>query len=440
MRRLYFAFLRGLSANRYSQAGVFLTTSAFILFVLFQLGSLVGLFTNAYLGLIAYLGLPALFMVGLLLIPFGWWRHSKSTGRPFRDLFAAQFSEEDIAARQEGAPLIRVILLLTLINVVFVGVIGSSTVHFMDSAHFCGTACHSVMGPEWATYQASPHANVKCVECHVGEGTVALFKSKLNGAWQMISATFDLYERPIPTPVGNLRPARETCEKCHWPEKFHGNSVVNRVSFDMDEENTPMYTTLLMKIGTGSEGQASDSHWHVADMNEVRYSSLGDEREEMMWVEAKQADGTWKRYENSNIIQSNVTGGEHIRSMDCVDCHNRATHIYEQPETALDLRMARGEIDRSLPFIKQKALGVLLGSYADKEAGLRGIEVSLWNWYRENYPDVLPAKAMALDAAITSIQQIYDRNIHPGMNVDWGSYNSYLGHQEGDGCFRCHNP
>lgn len=441
MRRLYLAFLRGLSANLASRLGVILTTSAFLLFVLFQLGSLAGWVTNAYVGLILYLALPALFVLGLVLIPVGWWRFSREQGRPFNDLFAHQFSDRDLAAREAGSNIVRILVLLTLMNVVFMGVVGTSTLHFMDQAHFCGTACHSVMNPEWVTYQDSPHARVACVECHVGEGLVPLFKSKLNGAWQMVSASFDLYERPIPTPVHNLRPARETCEHCHWPDKFLGDRVVNRVSFQPDSANTPRYTTLMMKIGSGSEGHASGAHWHVAAANEVRYASVRDEREEMIWVEVRREDGSWQRYENTDHVASEVLGDEHIRVMDCVDCHNRATHIYEQPGPALDERMARGEIDPSLPYIKQYAMAALLGSYPnDPDRALSMLAAGLRNRYRREHAELFPARDRDLERAIGTVQGIYARNIHAQMNIGWEAYPSHLGHQEGEGCFRCHSP
>lgn len=284
MHRIYLAFLRGITANRISRTGVTLTTAAFFSFIGFEGLRFLGLATNAYMGLLTYLALPLVFMIGLVMIPFGWWRHSRKVNRPFWDLLSKHATEEDEAAISSGQRVFRLVMFLTIINVIFIGAVGGRTLHFMDEAHFCGTACHSVMGPEWATYQASPHAHVKCVECHVGEGAHALINAKLNGAWQMISASLRLYESPIPTPVHTLRPARETCEKCHWPDKFHGNIIVNRIHFDTDEQNTPRYTTLLMKVGTGQGGAAAGSHWHVAPENEVRYASLKDERETMIWL------------------------------------------------------------------------------------------------------------------------------------------------------------
>ncbi|MBS1261399.1 MAG: Cytochrome c-type protein NrfH [Calditrichaeota bacterium] len=439
MRRLYLAFLRGVSANKISRTGVVLTTTAFFLFISFEALRLSGMLHNAYVGLISYLGIPIIFVIGLALIPFGWWRSTKLTGRPFWDLFSREFSPEDITARRVGARVIRVTALLTLANFIFLGAVSSRTLHFMDEPHFCGTACHQVMDPEWTTYQQSPHAEVKCVECHVGEGLDALVNSKLNGAWQVISATFELYEKPIPTPVHTLRPARETCEECHWPQKFHGNTARSWTTFRQDSLNTPRYSTLLMKTGSGGVGKPTGSHWHIAEENTVRYASIDDERETMIWVEVKQDDGSWKRYMNTSIDGEEESGDEIVRVMDCVDCHNRATHIYEEPEKALDERMERGMISRDLPYIKKRALGALLGSYPDKPTALEQIDLHIRNFYQQEYPELLPEMADEIDEAVAVTQAIYDRNIHPEMSIDWGAYPSHLGHEQGPGCFRCHD-
>lgn len=439
MRRMYLAFLRGVAVNGLSKLGAAFATAAAVTFVVFQLLSLLGLLTNAYIGLVLYLGFPSLFILGLLLIPVGWWVQMRKTGLPLRELLKKRFGEDEIEAKALGARLLRTVTLLTTINIVLMGAATARMLHFMDSAHFCGTACHSVMNPEWTTYQESPHARVMCVECHVGEGVDALVKSKINGAWQVISATFDLYERPIPTPVHQLRPARETCEKCHWPDKFSGNRIRRIVHFAQDSASTPRYTTLMMKIGNGRPGHATGSHWHVAPENEVRYASVNDERKEMLWVEAKQPDGSWKRFTNQTLAWRGQTDHEHIRVMDCVDCHNRATHIYEEPEAAVDERLRLGMIPRDLPFIKQRALGALLPDWSDETMAMKGIDAHIRNFYRRNYPTLVAPKTDRIDQAVAAVQAIWKRNIHPGMNITWGSYPSHLGHRNSPGCFRCHN-
>ena len=85
-------------------------------------------------------------------------------------------------------------------------------VELMESVEFCGTTCHKVMSPEYTTYLRSPHARVRCTQCHIGPGADWFVQSKLSGSWQLVSVALNLYPRPIPTPVHNLRPSRETCE------------------------------------------------------------------------------------------------------------------------------------------------------------------------------------------------------------------------------------
>ncbi|MFH1842614.1 MAG: hypothetical protein ABIF77_05360, partial [bacterium] len=277
-------FLRGLSTNWTGTLGVVLTTTAFLLFIFMELLRLAGIVTNSYVGLITYMALPALFLLGLVLVPLGWVRFRRATGKTTQELLNDRFPEEMVRSRGLGSNLLGLIALLTVANLLFFGLGGARMLHFMDGPVFCGTACHKVMNPEWVTYQDSPHAHVRCVDCHVGEGAEALLDAKLNGLWQIISASFNLYEKPIPTPVHNLRPARETCEHCHWPEKFYGNRFKILQRFALDETSTPRYTTLSLKVGSGTGKQEGTIHWHIAARNEVRYQPRDESRMEMQWV------------------------------------------------------------------------------------------------------------------------------------------------------------
>ncbi|HPF34219.1 MAG TPA: NapC/NirT family cytochrome c [Candidatus Krumholzibacteria bacterium] len=437
MNKRFVNMLRGLSTNWVGSLGVALTTTAFVLFLFIEILRVLGIVTSSYIGLVSYLALPALFVLGLILIPFGWSALKRATGKTTRELMDERFEPSELESRAFGSRIVRMFFLLTLVNILFLGAGTARMLHFMETPKFCGTACHGVMEPEWTTYQASPHAHVRCVDCHVGDGAGALIDSKINGLKQMVSATFKLYERPIPTPVRQLRPARETCEHCHWPDKFYGDRLVEKVRYDFDEASTPRYTTLSLKVGSGQGQRRGEIHWHVAERNEVRYASVDDEREEILWVESRQADGTWKRFERRDR-----TAGAHdaVRVMDCVDCHNRATHIYEDPEKAVDERMASGEIPTDIPFIKARALAALTGSYADADAAMQGIDAALAGWYRTKYPKRTAEFAAGLDRATASLQAAWKRNVHPGMNVTWGAYPSHLGHDNGGGCFRCHTP
>jgi hypothetical protein len=436
MFRAYVDFIRAVSLDALGRTGVVLTTTAFVSFMLFQVAMLAGIVTNAYVGLIVYLLFPVLFVLGLILIPIAWHRQRGRTGLSTRELLAKRFGADGVEANLAGSKVFRTVATLTLANVVILGAASIKMLHFMDEARFCGTACHSVMNPEWTTYQASPHARVACIECHVGEGVGALVNSKLNGAWQMVSSAFDLYERPIPTPVLQLRPARETCEKCHWPDKFYGSRLQTRVSYANDEHSTPTYTTLNLKIDPGAAG-ATGVHWHVNPNNEVRYASVGDEREEMIWVEVRQADGTVRRFTNTRLTPAGRISGDE-RIMDCVDCHNRATHIYQEPDRAIDDRIRLGQIDRRLPYVRREALDAVTGGYPSVESAEQGIRAGLESFYRRNYPERSSAWYDRIDAVVDELVDIWARNVHPGMNIEWGAYPSFLGHSDTPGCFRCH--
>ncbi len=432
-------FIRGIMTNWTGTVGVALATSTFLLFLFFELLQVAGILTNSYVGLISYMALPALFLLGLILIPIGWWQFRRATGRSTTELLSQRFPDDMTRAKRLGSSLVGTIALLTVVNILFIGIGGARMLHFMDSPKFCGTACHSVMEPEWVAFQNSPHAHVKCVECHVGEGAGALLDAKLNGLWQVVSATFDLYERPIPTPVHQLRPARETCEKCHWPDKFYGDRIKTYPAFGFDQESSPKHTTLALKVGSGSDNSHGTIHWHIAEANEVRYQAADEKRLSMEWVEIKR-DEEFHRYSNQGLTGAHPAA-EHaeVRSMDCVDCHNRATHIYEDPEKALDASLAAGRINRSLPFAKKVGLGALLGRYGvTKEDGLKGIENEVRGYYLRQEHDA-PVDMQSVDLMVTEVQAIYSRNIFPGMAVEWNTYPSHLGHKNDSGCFRCHN-
>lgn len=437
--RMYLNVIKGISTKWYGTLGVILTTSSFVSFILLELARMAGIFTNQYMGLLTYLLFPAIFVFGLVLIPLSWYRYKKSTAKTYRELLFERFESELIDARAHGSKLFLIITVLTLLNILFLGGASLRTLHFMDQAQFCGTACHVVMNPEWVTYQDSPHARVKCVECHVGEGVDALVASKLEGARQMILATFGTYHRPIPTPVHQLRPARETCEKCHWPEKFYGMRMIQKVSYDFDEKVTPKYTTLGLKVDAGKEATGAGIHWHINKDNKVRYQSVHDERERMLWVEVENRDGTKRRYINDK--EKNKPGrAEETREFDCVDCHNRATHIYEEPEKAVDSRIQKGLISPNLPFIKRETLSAITKNYSTIEEAFISIDNHLRSYYASIYPLISASKSEDIEETILVSQKLYSRNIHPDMKIEWNTYPSHIGHiSENNGCFRCHN-
>jgi hypothetical protein len=311
---------------------------------------------------------------------------------------------------------------------------GYKTLEFMDSTDFCGRLCHEVMYPEYTTYQASPHAKVPCVDCHVGSGASYLVKSKVNGVPQIIATIFNTYERPISTPVVHLRPARETCEKCHWPEKFSGDIVHLHTQYAEDEQNTERVDTRIFKVGGGEFGTASDIHWHIGA--KVWYLPLDEERDVIGWVGVEDENGNLRVYVDPDAVDqvSSQRLNEGKRLMDCIDCHNRATHIFYSPSDLIDRALAEGTIDKDLPYIKRegvKALDPPNSSLEEAMAKVRLIE----QFYSTFYPDVYAQKNEAIQRAIAKLEDIARLTTFPEMKVDWTTHSDNLSHQ---GCLRCH--
>ena len=425
------------SRNPISLAGVVITTISAIIFLTLFAIELVGFSGGPYVGIMAFLIVPAFFAGGLLLIPIGIWRAGRQ---------AKVAEEKGEAPAPNDFPVIdlnktrvRKIVLgfvaLTIVNVVIIATATYKGVEVMESTKFCGATCHSVMAPEYTSYQRSPHARVPCVECHIGSGASWFVKSKLSGSWQLVSVAFNLYDRPIPTPIHNLRPARETCEQCHWPAKFVGDRLKVISRFDEDSMNTEKKTALLMHVG-GTMGSTSRGiHWHVD--RGVHVSFVSDEKRENIGdVDLTLPDGTHRIYKATTPLAKPAPG---TRDMQCVDCHNRPSHIYRLPDEEVDAALLDGRIDRTLPFIRREAVKSLKVPYATQEEAQGKIRQAIQGFYSASYPDLAKAKAQAIDAAVKSTQKMYTSNVWPSMKISWGAYPSFLGHTAATGCFRCHD-
>lgn len=441
--------------NWLTVVGASLTTISFVAIVALVALEVVGIITSPYLGIVAFLILPSFFVVGLLLIPIGalWQRrmerkHGVSAAQD--DAFTLPRIDFNNPRTQRIALMV---LLLTFANLFIIGATSYKSVVYMDSVEFCGEVCHTVMKPEFTAYKNSPHSRVECVECHIGPGAPWFVRSKLSGTGQLFAVTFDTYERPIPTPVENLRPSRDTCEQCHWPERFTGDRVRVIKRFLEDEANTPVHTVLLMHIGGGQSGAGGIHSWHIAPGRETTYLAVDPEtgepdptRRKIAMVRVKEADGTIKEYKADGFEPTpELLASEEFRVMDCIDCHNRPSHTFELPFQAVDKAMANGLIDPTLPYIRAKAVEVLEAVEA-KHSDLDTIAQTLEAHFREVFGTDYDANAERVERAIGEVQAIYSRNVFPDMDVTWGDYPNNLGHladrvpYEGfDGCNRCHD-
>jgi Nitrate/TMAO reductases, membrane-bound tetraheme cytochrome c subunit len=421
------SFISVISRSRLSLLGAAIAAAAFVLFITLFVMEMLGFEGGPYLGILSYLVLPLSVVIGVLLIPLGVWRAKKREARGEKEPPLPVVDFNKAATRRALATF----GLLSLIGVVVLAVGSFKAVHWMESVEFCGTACHTVMQPEYTTYQRSPHSRVACADCHIGSGADWFVKSKISGSWQLIAVTFNLYPTPIPTPVHNLRPARDTCEECHNPGKFSGDRLKVRVHYSEDEQNTELHNVLLMKVGGQHGRNSSGIHWHVDPNVTIRYLS-DPARETIYDVEMTTKDGQKTVYKTKD----EAPAGSEWRTMDCVDCHNRPTHIYRMPGNEIDQALSAGTIDKSLPFIKREGLRAVQVDYPSHEAGRAGIAKDIADFYAKNYPD---APKPAVEQAGKALGDIYAWNVFPAMKVTWGTYPNHVGHKDSPGCFRCHD-
>jgi nitrate/TMAO reductase-like tetraheme cytochrome c subunit len=435
-------FIAHITRNPLGMAGAVLTTVSAMLFMTLFVLDVVGYHGGPYIGILAFLIIPGVFVFGLLLIPLGLWRERV---RHRRAIAAGKDDEETLPVWDLNVDRVRrnvlVFLLLSVVNVVILAAATYKGVEVMESTQFCGAACHSVMEPEFTTYKRSPHARVKCVECHIGEGANWFVKSKLSGSWQLVSVALALYPRPIDVPVHNLRPARETCEQCHWPNKFVGDRFRVNTHYSEDEANTETKTVLVVKVGGRQAGRSQGIHWHVDPDHVVRYRADA-KRQAVYEVEMVGKDGTTRRYLGPTADSPEGQAASEWRTMDCVDCHNRPTHVYREPARELDAALLDRRIDPSLPFVRREGLKALLVDYPSHDAARAGIAGAIGDFYLASYPALATAKKDAVDAAGKALGDIWAWNVFPAMNVKWGTYVNHIGHPEMSGevgCFRCHD-
>ncbi|MBM3774466.1 MAG: cytochrome C [Acidobacteria bacterium] len=410
-----------------SLAGVVVVTSATVLWLFLLPVTLSGEGANPYFGIVTFLVLPAAFFAGLILIPAGILLQLRARKRRGLD---AEVHPPLGWHRPDVRRLVLFIALATLANLAIGSQFTYRAVTYMDSAGFCGQACHRVMQPEFVAFQDSPHARVECVECHIGPGADHWVRSKFGGVGQMFGVAFNTYPRPIPAPVPDLRPARETCETCHWAQKGASDRLRVFHKYSAEPANALTRTVLLMRIGRA--GGAGIRGAHLGEGIAIRYAYADEKRQDIPWVEYR-APGRSTVYVRSG---ANSAESERLpmRDMDCIDCHNRTGHAFESVEQAVDRTLRAGGISSQLPFVKAQALEILKTASASGQ-----IPALLDAYYRDKHPQVYLQRRPEIQAAARSLAALHRHNVFPQMNVTWGTYPNHIGHADSPGCFRCHD-
>lgn len=414
----------------------FLIILLFIISTIFNKG-------NTNIGLFIYIILPGFLILGLLVIPVGVLIERRKMAKtetevkgikrlPFIDL-------NDLRHRNAF-----VIFTVTTVIILFLSTLGSfKAYHITESVEFCGTLCHKVMDPEYVAYQNSSHANVTCVECHVGAGADWYVKSKLSGLQQVYAVLAKTYPSPIETPLHDLRPARETCERCHWPEKFYPRSMQTNKYFLADSANSEWDVILQMKTGPEYVGLGFKEgiHWHINPSVNIEYISDNDLRENITYVKYTNVEtGEVTIYRNDmNPIEDSLIQVSSPRTMDCIDCHNRPSHNYYSPPVYFDRALLTGEVSKEIPYIKKVAMEVLRQTFSDPDTALMIINDEITEFYKSNYADFFEKNSDIINSSVASIQKSFSQNTFPKMKVTYDAYPDHIGHLESDGCFRCHN-
>ncbi len=396
---------------------------------------------SSYIGLVIYILLPAIMIMGLILIPLGMLLkirrerrsvHKKKPAWPRIDL-------NDL--RHRNAFLVFAVGTSLFL---FISAIGSyEAFHYTESVEFCGTVCHSVMKPQYTAYNNSPHARVACVDCHVGEGASWYVRSKLSGLYQVYAVMAGVYPRPIPTPIKNLRPARETCERCHWPQKFYARQLHEDYHYLPDEENTKWTIALNMKIGGkhAAHGLKEGIHWHINPDIDIQYLATDESKQDIVFIrKINHATGTTTDYTTTDAkLNPDTLESSQLQTMDCMDCHNRPSHNYQPPEQFVDEAITAGKVPQQLPEIKSLAMEICAIEFSTMDSAMMYIENHIRDYYQSNYTEFSEKHPDLIKRAISGLQDEFSKNIFPEMRVRWDAYPNNIGHMVFDGCFRCHN-
>jgi hypothetical protein len=412
--------------------GAALTTVSAVLFLVFFALDLAGVHTNPYFGIVTFLLLPATFVAGLLLIPFGVWRarRRQAQGLPVRQWPVLNFAHAGV--RWSAI----VILALTGLNIAIVSMAAVKAVEYSDSTAFCAGVCHTPMQPEAVAHLGTRHASVSCAACHVGPGAMGFTTAKLGGVRRLKAVVTGTVSKPIPVPVHDLPETAGTCLNCHTRDHYVGDRVTQIREYADDEGATEQVTTLAMKVGGGGfeRGGPHGIHWHASAETRIEYVANRTNRDTILWLRATDRRGT-REYVADGATSEQIAAGV-SRTMDCTDCHNRVGHaIATTPERSVNQALHQGWLPRGLPFIRREAVAALKQAGTDGGVADQQIDVRL----RAFYAGTAGADRGQLSQAIAALQRLRGRNVFPAMKVTWGTYPDHLGHVDSPGCFRCHD-
>jgi hypothetical protein len=413
--------------------GALVATASAVVFIALVIAALADLFDrNPYAGLVIFVAIPALFVLGLLLIPAGMWLQRRKLQRdPTADVDWPVLDFRHAHVRRTALAIAAV----TAVNIVILLLAGYGSLHWMESPTFCGQVCHTPMQPQFTAWQGGPHGRIACVHCHIGEGARGFARAKLSGVRQLAHVATGSFARPTP-PGAEMPPGAQgqTCSGCHRPGQVVGDRIRVIREFADDEQNSETMTILQMHMGAGSSsGRAI--HWHADPAVRVEYVT-DESRQVIPYVKVTDARGQVREYFAPDVPPEAISGGER-RTMDCIDCHNTVGHpISPTPERAVDRTIAAGLVSRQLPHVRRESVRLVTAEYSSQDEGVEAIARGLRSVYASGGGST---DQQAVARTVNAVQDLYRRNVFPTMKVKWGAYPDNRGHTTSDGCFRCHD-
>jgi hypothetical protein len=419
-----------LSQHWVSLLGVALVATALVSWLVVLPQTIRGHVDNPYLGIVVFLIVPVIFFAGLALIPIGIYLGRRQIRK---GVAAAQFDRSKILRRVAWF-----FVVTSLLNLLIGTQFTYRAVKHMETPQFCGATCH-VMKPEFAAYVNAPHSKIECVECHVAPTGAGWIRAKTSGIRQLVEVALNTYPRPIPPALESNRlvPARETCENCHWSQKFADVRLRIINKYGDDEASSHTQTVLMMMVG-GS--RISGIHGaHFGPGIRIRFATADRARQTIPWVEYRNStSGEVETYVTSDSSPDTVKTLPKY-DMQCVDCHNRPSHSFDMPDRAVDKALGLGDIAVTLPFIKKKSVELLKANYSTSAEAADKLPRALVGFYQQDYPKLYAQRSQEISQAAQAVLAIYNRNVFPEMKVSWGTYPNNLGHTDFPGCFRCHD-
>jgi hypothetical protein len=209
---------------------------------------------------------------------------------------------------------------------------------------------------------------------------------------------------------------------------------MNYEHFLSDKKNTPYTVRMLMHVNQSAPGSpAGGIHWHVSESEKVEYYATDDKRQDIPWTRVTNLqDGTSRVFRSPDF--TGEPPADRIRTMDCMDCHNRPAHVFPTANEAVEKALADGSLARAFPNIKSEAVKAMTQESikTDAEAAQQ-----IADYLRAKYTD--KALAAELPGAIKAVQAVFATSIFPERKADWRVYPNNIGHKDWPGCFRCHD-